>query len=125
MKNHDYEYVRTIVQEGNFSKAAQKLYISQPALSAAIKKIEKDLNGIPLFDRSVNPVKLTVEGEYWLEKAREIDRIETQIREHFAAAAGIRSGMWESTWNSWIRICLTATIWERSTCSWRYRHLFL
>ena len=92
MKNHDYEYVRTIVQEGNFSKAAQKLYISQPALSAAIKKIEKDLNGIPLFDRSVNPVKLTVEGEYWLERAREIDRIETQIREHFAAAAGIRSG---------------------------------
>ena len=89
MKNHDYEYVQTIVQEGNFSKAAQKLYISQPALSAAIKKIEKDLNGIPLIDRSVNPVRLTAEGEYWLEKAREIDRIEKQIRDHFAAAAGI------------------------------------
>lgn len=92
MKSHDYEYVKTIVQEGNFSKAAQKLYISQPALSAAIKKIEKDLNGIPLFDRSVNPVQLTTEGRYWLEQAARIDEIEKRIQEHFAAVAGIQSG---------------------------------
>ena len=55
----EYEYVMEIAKEGSFSKAAQKLYISQPALSGAIKKIEKELYGISLFDRNVNPVALT------------------------------------------------------------------
>lgn len=48
----EYEYVMEIAKEGSFSKAAQKLYVSQPALSGAIKKLEKDLYGIPLFDRA-------------------------------------------------------------------------
>ena len=38
----EYEYVMEIAKEGSFSKAAQNLYISQPALSGAIKKIEKE-----------------------------------------------------------------------------------
>ena len=38
----EYEYVMEIAKEGSFSKAAQKLYVSQPALSGAIKKLEKD-----------------------------------------------------------------------------------
>ena len=37
----EYEYVMEIAKEASFSKAAQKLYISQPAFSGAIKKIEK------------------------------------------------------------------------------------
>lgn len=45
----EYEYVMEIAKEGSFSKAAQKLYISQPALSGAIKKIEKELYGISAF----------------------------------------------------------------------------
>ena len=43
MKNRSFEYVYTVFQEGSFSKAAAKLYISQPALSAAIKKVETEL----------------------------------------------------------------------------------
>ena len=35
------QYVFAVYQEQSFSKAAQKLYISQPSLSATIKKIEK------------------------------------------------------------------------------------
>ena len=54
----EYEYVMEIAKEGSFSKAAQKLYVSQPALSGAIKKLEKDLYGIPLFDRAVTPVAI-------------------------------------------------------------------
>lgn len=67
----EYEYVMEIAKEGSFSKAAQKLYISQPALSGAIKKIEKELYGISLFDRNVNPVALTPAGQYYLEKNAE------------------------------------------------------
>ena len=49
MKNRSFEYVYTVFQEGSFSKAAAKLYISQPALSAAIKKVETELYGVPFL----------------------------------------------------------------------------
>ena len=66
MKNRSFEYVYTVFQEGSFSKAAAKLYISQPALSAAIKKVETELYGVPLFNRGVNPVTLTPAGEFYI-----------------------------------------------------------
>lgn len=92
MKNRNFEYVYTVYQEGSFSKAAQKLYISQPALSAAIKKIETDLYGVPLFNRGVNPVTLTPAGEFYLSAAREIAETEDRIEAYFASAAGVRGG---------------------------------
>ena len=92
MKNRYYEYVRTIAEEGSFSRAAQKLYISQPALSAAVKKLERELHGVPLFDRAVTPVKLTKAGRFYLEKAEIIDRLESEIDLYFSTQAGKRSG---------------------------------
>lgn len=92
MKSREYEYISTIAREGNFSKAAQILFISQPALSTAVKKIERELYGIPLFDRSVNPVVLTEAGKYWLAQTEKICDVEQQIQEYFSAAAGIRHG---------------------------------
>ena len=92
MKNRYYEYVRTIAEEGSFSRAAQKLYISQPALSAAVKKLEKELHGVPLFDRTVTPVTLTKAGRFYLEKAEVIDRLESEIDLYFSSQAGKRSG---------------------------------
>ena len=79
----EYEYVMEIAKEGSFSKAAQKLYISQPALSGAIKKIEKELYGISLFDRNVNPVALTPAGQYYLEKTRKIYELSNEMEQHF------------------------------------------
>lgn len=52
------EYVYAVYEEKSFSKAAQKLYITQPALSTAIKKVEKKI-GSPIFDRSTSPIGLT------------------------------------------------------------------
>ena len=45
------EYVYEVYKQKSFSKAAAKLYISQPSLSANVKRIEKKV-GYPLFDRS-------------------------------------------------------------------------
>ena len=45
------KYVYEVYKERSFTKAAQNLYISQPSLSARIKKIE-EIIGEPLFDRS-------------------------------------------------------------------------
>lgn len=47
------KYVYEVYKERSFTKAAQNLYISQPSLSARIKKIE-EIIGEPLFDRSYN-----------------------------------------------------------------------
>lgn len=60
-------YVITIAQERSFTKAAEKLFISQPALSQYIKKLEKELS-CPLFERRRGqPLKLTAAGEVFVQ----------------------------------------------------------
>ena len=76
------EYIYAVYQEKGFSKAAQKLYVSQPWLSATIKKAEQEL-GLPLFDRSTNPISLTEAGQYYIEKVEEITAIEEEMYEYF------------------------------------------
>ncbi|WP_367100277.1 LysR family transcriptional regulator, partial [Fusobacterium gastrosuis] len=48
-------YIYMIYKEGSFSKAAEKLYLTQSALSMAIQKIERELK-TPLLDRSKRPI---------------------------------------------------------------------
>ena len=76
------DYVYAVYLNKSFSKAAQQLYISQPALSAAIKKVEEDIQ-LPLFDRSSNPIQLTPAGEYYIESIEKIMRIENEMAVHF------------------------------------------
>ena len=62
------KYVYEIYKEKSFSKAAQNLYISQPSLSARIKKIEQQI-GAPIFDRSTTPLRMTEVGEAYISAA--------------------------------------------------------
>ena len=55
------EYMLAILEEGGFSRAAQRLYISQPALSQAIRKAEEEI-GTPLFVRDARSIHLTGES---------------------------------------------------------------
>jgi DNA-binding transcriptional LysR family regulator len=64
-------YVLEIVQWGSLSKAAEHLYISQPALSQRIKKLEQEL-GYTLFFRTPQGVCLTAKGEQFCEMARPV-----------------------------------------------------
>ena len=57
-----YRIFYYVAKEGSISQAAKKLYISQPAISKSLKKLEEVLN-IDLFYRSLNGVKLTEFGE--------------------------------------------------------------
>lgn len=52
------EYILAIAKFKSVSKAAENLFISQPALSAIVKKEEKRL-GVELFDRQYKPLQLT------------------------------------------------------------------
>lgn len=62
-------YFTELVKEGNFTRAAEKMYISQSALSKSIKQLEDEL-GIQLVDRSVYRFKLTPEGETFYENGK-------------------------------------------------------
>ena len=59
-----------MAKPGNISRAAKELYISQPAISKSISKLEDSL-GLSLFTRSSRGVQLTCEGEVLFEHVRE------------------------------------------------------
>lgn len=64
-------YFLAVVQEKNITKAADKLLISQPALSKQLSDLENEL-GAQLFIRGHRQITLTSEGEYLRSKASEI-----------------------------------------------------
>ena len=78
-----YKIFYEVAKAGNISKAAKELYISQPAISKAISKLEDSL-GLSLFTRSSRGVQLTAEGEILFEHAREafdaLDRGEMELK---------------------------------------------
>lgn len=77
-------YIKTIAECGTVTSAAKLLYVSQPSLSQMLKQVEEEL-GLPIFDRSFSPFRLTYAGEKYLEAAERIltanDQLENQIRE--------------------------------------------
>ncbi|MGF1869028.1 LysR family transcriptional regulator [Photobacterium indicum] len=62
-------YFVTLAETENFTRAAKRLHIAQPALSVAIKKLEQQLE-FPLFHRNERKISLTHEGEVLLKHAR-------------------------------------------------------
>lgn len=79
-----FKYIKTIAQYHSFSKAAQVLYVSQPALSRFVKKVEDEL-GASLFDRETIPLGLTPAGERYLEYAEQFQQLEQKMYTEFAA----------------------------------------
>ncbi|WP_299486546.1 LysR substrate-binding domain-containing protein [Acaryochloris sp. IP29b_bin.137] len=65
------QLIQVIAQTGNFTKAAEKLYISQPTVSQRIHHLERDLD-VPLFHRSHQKIQLTNAGEILLEYSHRI-----------------------------------------------------
>lgn len=62
-------YFLAVAEQGNFTRAAEALHVSQPTLSQQIKQLEEQL-GTPLFDRSGRAVRLTDAGVAWMRYAR-------------------------------------------------------
>ena len=74
----ELRFVVSVAQEKNFRRAAAKSFVSQPALSLAIKKIENEL-GVLIFERNRMGISLTTVGEKIVNQAQivleEVDRI--------------------------------------------------
>ncbi len=67
------ERILMIARSGNMTDVAQKLFISQPALSQTVTIVEKEI-GAPIFDRRAQPMTLTPEGECFVRAAHDILR---------------------------------------------------
>ena len=88
-----YEYMLAIQREGNISKAAEKCYISQPALSQQVKILEKKLN-CTLFRQENGRMIPTRAGEIFLITADRIVQTEQETRQKLDA---LRAGPGYST----------------------------
>ena len=84
-------YIYTIYQEGSFSRAASKLYLSQPALSIAIRKIENEI-GMPLFDRQSKPLRLTAAGEIYIDTIKKELLLEQEQQQKISDLKNLTSG---------------------------------
>ena len=80
------EYFKIIAESGSLTKAAQQLHITQPAMSAMLKKLEEEL-GVELFDRSPNRIYLNKTGEIALIHVNTILRNVEQLKADVLSAA--------------------------------------
>ncbi len=68
---HHFRLVNTIVQEGTLTRAAEKMHLTQSALSHQLKELEKELD-IPVFYRKGKKLQLSNEGSRFLKSAQKI-----------------------------------------------------
>ena len=71
MELQQLKYFKTVAQIGKISEAAETLFVSAPALSTSISRLEKEL-GMQLFDRTNNRILLNAQGEILLKYANQI-----------------------------------------------------
>lgn len=81
------KYFKAVAEIGKISEAAESLFISTPALSMAISRLEKEL-GVRLFDRTNNRIFLNRQGQIFLRYAKqvitELEYTKTEIRQSLA-----------------------------------------
>ena len=93
---NEMKYVYEVYKEKSFSKAAKKLFISQPALSNMVRKAEKEM-GAPIFDRSTIPLTVTKEGAYYIRTVEKILFLERNLFNGiFKILRGFRAARWRS-----------------------------
>lgn len=91
MEIRHFHYIRTIYEMGAISRAAEKLYISQPSLSQLLKSVEKKV-GAPLFDRGSQPLRPTTIGQRYLETAQRIMELDTEFHRYVEDELGCAQG---------------------------------
>jgi LysR family transcriptional regulator, transcriptional activator of the cysJI operon len=91
LENFRLKVFREVAEHLNFRKAAEHLFLTQPAVTQQIKALEDDL-GVRLFDRSAGRVSLTTQGAVLLRYARKIAAIVTEAEEALAEGQGQPAG---------------------------------
>ena len=101
MDTRQIEYILAIAKEQSITKAAQKLYITQPTLSQALAKLEQEL-GQTLFERQHGKVQPTAAGLEYIHTAKQMMQLKYQLyqklhsqteSQHFSLGACSRWGL--------------------------------
>lgn len=87
----EMEYIYQVYLEGSISRAAEKLYMTQPALSIAVQRVEHEL-GMPIFDRTTRPLTLTQAGEIYIETIHKTRYLEQELTQQIADIRELNSG---------------------------------
>ena len=98
--NKNPEYFLTIASEGSFSRAAKKLYVSQPYLSQHVTRLEEEL-GVRLLDRSTAPVTLTEAGAIYVKYLESCRQLGQKLQEDFASLGADRERMLKLGFSNW------------------------
>ena len=91
LENFRLKVFRTVAEHLNFRKAAEHLFLTQPAVTLQIKALEDDL-GVRLFDRAANSVALTPQGTLLLGYATKIATLVSEAEQELGAEDGKVSG---------------------------------
>ncbi|MHB8390224.1 MAG: LysR substrate-binding domain-containing protein [Acidobacteriaceae bacterium] len=91
MENFRLKIFRIVAQHLNFSRAAEELFLTQPAITQQIKTLE-DEYGIPLFDRTGGRITLTPAGKSLLTYAKKLKAISDEAYEVVASTGGQQAG---------------------------------
>ena len=91
LENFRLKVFRTVAEHLNFRKAAEHLFLTQPAVTLQIKALEDDL-GTRLFDRAANRVSLTPQGSLLLTYAKKIAALVSQAEQELGSEDGKVSG---------------------------------
>jgi len=91
MENFRLKVFRTVAEHLNFRKAAEHLFLTQPAVTLQIKALEDEL-GVRLFDRTGNRVSLTPQGSLLLGYAKKIAALVSEAEQELGGGDGKVSG---------------------------------
>jgi DNA-binding transcriptional LysR family regulator len=98
--NKNPQYFLAIAAEGSFSKAAERLYVSQSYLSQHVLRLEKEF-GVSLLDRSQTPLQLTEAGRVYVNYLESGRRLEQKLLSDFAELSRDREQTLRLALSSW------------------------
>lgn len=104
-----YDYFITIVEVGSLSKAAEKLFVSQPSLSQYLKKLETSLD-VELFDHTTSPLQLTFAGEKYYQAALQLRQLEENTQKELKDISDQVSGRLRLGIAFWRSACMLPEI---------------
>ena len=91
MERKSDNYIKAIAEMRSISAAAESLGISQPALSAHLKKTESEVGAL-LFDRSRQPLELTEAGQAYLDYLDRAQSVEKELKQTISDIEGLETG---------------------------------
>lgn len=89
--NSVLRHIKAVIETGSVAGASRKIFVSQPAVSQFIHRIEEEY-GITIFDRSTSPWTLTEEGAYLVQCQERMESIDRECRLYFSERNNLNSG---------------------------------